>query len=304
MKSAESTNLRRQELFSLLGDLPDSSEVTTVKVFEEERETYILEKLILHLNGIEKVPAYFTKPKSIKGPTPALLFNHSHGGFYELGKNELIKGNVYLHNPPYAEELAKLGYSALCIDMWGFGERRGRTESEIFKEMLWKGQVMWGMMVYDNLRALDYLASRNDVLCERIGTIGMSMGSTMAWWTAALDTRIKVCVDICCLTDFQELIETRGVDLHGIFYYVPKLLTAFTTAQINALIAPRDHLSLAGNYDRLTPPRGLERLDRELKQIYLEAGASENWKMLRYDIGHLETAEMREEIKTYLVERL
>ena len=25
----------------------------------------------------------------------------------------------------------------------------------------------------------------------------------MAWWLAALDTRIKVCVDLCCLTDFD-----------------------------------------------------------------------------------------------------
>ena len=129
--------------------------------------------------------------------------------------------------------------------------------------MLWKGQVLWGMMVYDNLRALDYLVSRPDVDATRIGTIGISMGSTMAWWMAALDTRIKVCVDICCLSDFQSLVETHVLDRHGLYYYVPSLLKRFTSAQINALTAPRAHLSLAGIYDQFTPVAGLDRIERD-----------------------------------------
>jgi hypothetical protein len=295
---------RRQELYNLLGEVPDKKNISVRKIAEEVHQYFILEKLLLDLNGIEPVPAYFTKPKNAKGPTPAILFNHSHGGFYHLGKDEILKSNVYLQPTPYAEELAKLGYSSLCIDMWGFGERRGRTESEIFKQMLWMGQVMWGMMVYDNLRAMEYLVSREDVVSDRIGTLGMSMGSTMAWWTAALDTRIKVCIDICCLTDFHTLIDSRGLDGHSIFYYVPKLLKHFTSAQINALIAPRNHLSLAGNYDLLTPPRGLQQIDEELKRVYAEEGVPEKWKLLRYEIGHLETAEMRAEILEYLKNRL
>jgi hypothetical protein len=160
------------------------------------------------------------------------------------------------------------------------------------------------MMVYDNLRALEYLVSREDVDTNRIGTLGISMGSTMAWWTAALDTRIKVCIDICCLTDFEALVDSRGLDDHGIFYYVPKLLNHFTASEINALIAPRAHLSLAGNYDKLTPPAGLSRIDDQLKKVYAEEGVPEHWQLLRYDIGHLETADMREEIVSFLKNRL
>ena len=51
---------------------------------------------------------------------------------------------------------------------------------------------MWGMMVHDSLRAIDYLVGRPDIDPARIGTLGMSMGSTMAWWVAALDPRVKV----------------------------------------------------------------------------------------------------------------
>jgi len=292
---------RRRELYGLLGELPGRSrELAASKVDGQEWGSYVLEKLVLDLNGIEPVPAVFVRPKGGAGPWPAVLYNHAHGGDYAIGKDELLDGRDALQKPPYAEALAQNGYAALCIDAWAFGERQGRSESEIFKHMLWTGRVMWGMMVYDSLRALDYLASRPDVDPGRLGTVGMSMGSTMAWWVAALEPRIKVCIDMCCLTDFQALIDSRGLDGHGIYYYVPSLLTHFSTAQINALIAPRAHLSLAGNFDRLTPPAGLDRIDAELRQVYEAEGAAEAWRMVRYDIGHFETAAMGAEVLRFL----
>ncbi|HTL53138.1 MAG TPA: acetylxylan esterase [Planctomycetota bacterium] len=232
-----------------------------------------------------------------------MLYIHAHGGTYPLGKDELLVGRKVL--PPYAPVCAAKGLVTLAIDSWCFGERKhqedGRNgELDAFKLMLWKGQVLWGMMVYDSLRAVDYLVSRPEVDAGRIATIGLSMGSTMAWWTAALDERIKVTVDICCLTDFHTLIQARGLDGHGIYYFVPRLLKDFTTARINALIAPRAHLSLAGNYDLLTPPQGLEIIDTELQAAYAKAGAPDAWKLLRYEIGHFETAQMRKEIMEFL----
>jgi dienelactone hydrolase len=154
--------------------------------------------------------------------------------------------------------------------------------------------------VYDSLRALDVLAGRPDVDPARIATLGMSMGSTMAWWLAALDERIKVTVDINCLTDFQALLAHNGLKLHGIYYYVPSLLRHFTTAQINALIVPRPHLGLAGLRDELTPQDGLDRIDRELQQAYAAAGVPDRWKLLRYDVEHQETPEGRREILAFL----
>jgi len=292
---------RREELYALLGDLPDRARsISATTISQEERPDYILEKLVLDLNGIEPVPAYFVTPRGIPGPYPTVLYNHSHGGFYDHGKEELLTGQVYLQQPPYAEALTRQGYAALCIDAWVFGERHTQTESSAFKHMLWTGRVLWGMMVYDSLRALDYLVSRSDVDASRLATLGISMGSNMAWWVAALDTRIKVCVDICCLTDFQALIEAGGLDGHGIYYYVPRLLQHFTTAEINALIAPRPHLGLAGNLDHLTPTAGLDKIDAALREVYAAMGAPEAWKMLRYDVGHVETAEMRTAILEFL----
>jgi pimeloyl-ACP methyl ester carboxylesterase len=291
---AEWQPARRQALYQLLGDLPDRARPVGARlVAEESRAHYVLEKLVLDLNGIEPVPAYLVRPRAAQGRLPVVLYHHSHGGNYVLGKDELLVGREYLQAPPYAEALTAQGYAALAIDAWVFGERRGRSESETFKEMLWQGRVLWGMMVYDSLRAIDYLATRADVDLGRLATLGMSMGSTMAWWVAALDERVRVCVDVCCLTDFQALIEARGLDGHGIYYYVPGLVKHFSTADINALIAPRPHLSLAGLYDRLTPPAGLDRVDAALQRVYAALGAPEAWQLERYRVGHVETAAMR-----------
>ena len=283
--------VRRKLLYSLLGDLPARNRPISCRTVgtETRKEGYLLEDLLLDLNGMEDVPAYFVRPAGRSGRMPAILYNHWHAGQYKLGRNELVQGNGGLEKPPYAEELTRRGIAALCIDSWAFGGRSTRTESQVFKDHLWHGRVMWGMMVYDAIRAIDYLCSRDDVDASRLGTMGISMGSTMAWWVAALDERIKVCVDICCLTDYQALLDAGGLDRHGLYYYVPGLLKHFTAAQVNALIAPRAHLAIAGEKDGLTPVAGLDRIEPELNRVYAAAGAPDAWKLLRHPGGHEET---------------
>ncbi|SEI90888.1 Dienelactone hydrolase [Cyclobacterium xiamenense] len=296
---------QREKLYALLGRLPDRERPIGVELLStEERDGVIIQKLRLDINGKESVPAYFSKPKNASGKLPVVLFNHSHFGQYEVGKNEFVLGRKEMQSPPFAIALAKEGYAGLCIDSWGFGERSGRAELDIFKEMLWKGEVLFGMMVYDNLRALDYLVSREDIDSNRIATMGMSMGSTMSWWLAALDERIKVTIDLNCLTDFHTLVEQGDLRLHGIYYYVPDLLNHFTTSSINALIAPRPHLGLAGEFDPLTPLEGLEIIDKNLKAVYARDGAPDAWKLKIYPVAHEETPEMRADILQFLREWL
>lgn len=306
MNERPDADTMRAKLYALLGDLPPRDRPIGSRVIEKRQMgDFEVETLLLDLNGIEPVPAYFLSPiRAGSRPLPVVLYNHAHGQDYNLGKEELIRGREGLQNPPYGQVLTAAGYRVLCIDQWVFGQRRGRTESELSKEMLWRGQVLWGMMVYDTMRAVDYIETRLDAEMGRIATMGLSMGSTMSWWSAALEPRIKVCIDMCCMTDFQALIEARGLDGHGDYYYVPGLLKHFSTSDINALIAPRPHLSLAGIYDPLTPPSGLDRIDKEVSRAYVAAGASRAWRMLRYNVGHFETAAMRAEVLAFLREWL
>lgn len=295
----------RARLVRLLGELPPRGRpIRARRLGEEARPGYVLERWRLDLNGVEPVPALVARPRGAKGRLPAVLYNHAHFGDYALGKRELVEGRGELQAPPYADALCAEGYVVLAIDHWCFGERAHASELDTFKAMLWRGQVMWGMMVSDSLRALDFLAARRDVDARRLATLGMSMGSTMAWWLAALDPRVKVTADLCCQTDFAALLARKRLHEHGIYYYVPGLLREFSTARIEALIAPRAHLACAGLRDPLTPPEGLRRIDRELRRVYARHGHPERWRLLSEDVGHVETPAARRAILAFLREHL
>lgn len=295
---------RRRELWGLLGDLPWKHKPQPAKLLGTEKGPgYTLEHLELDLNGFEPVRALLLIPDKRQTPAPGLLYIHSHGGHYVLGGDELLKGLSVL--PAYAPVCAEKGLVTLAIDSWCFGARKqeddGHTgEEDAFKLMLWRGQVLWGMMMFDEFQAVTYLASRPEVDPRRLGAFGLSMGSTKAWWLAALDPRIGLCVDLCCLTDFEELIRTKNLKGHGIYYYVPRLLQHFQTHEINELIVPRPHLSLNGKLDDLTPPAGVERVRNHLMPLYRKYGREEDCHVELFDCGHEERPEMRTLVSAWL----
>ncbi|WP_172250548.1 dienelactone hydrolase family protein [Saccharibacillus deserti] len=296
--------MRDDPLWKCLGDLPANQDVRARSIRRDTQDGYRLESLMLELNGIEEVPAYVAMPTEGSGPYPLVLFNHSHGGMYEQGKRELIRSSSYLQQESFAQALTGMGYAVGCIDMWCFGERSGRSESETFKEMLWNGQVMWGMMLHDNLKFLDYLSGREDIDASRVATVGMSMGGLMAWWSSALDGRIGVTVDICGQVEARALIERRGLDHHGFYSYVPGLLKHVETLDIQKRIAPRPRISLTGRHDRLCPPEGVRRLDEGLRSAYAETGHAEHWRCVSASGGHAETLDMRETWLAFLNKHL
>jgi hypothetical protein len=295
---------RRRELWSLLGDLPWQHKPGPAKVVKTEKhDGYTLERLVLDLNGVEAVPALLLIPDKRQRRAPGLLFIHWHGGMYDLGKEQLLVGDEA--QPAYAPVCVEKGLVTLAIDSWCFGERKvvanGHVgEEDAFKLMLWEGQVLWGMMMFDELRALDYLASRLEVDPKRLGVFGMSMGSTKAWWLSALDPRVHLSVDVCCLTDFEELIRIRNLKGHSIYYYVPSLLKHFQTAQINELVVPRPRLSVNGRQDELTPPAGVEKVRNHLLPLYRRYGREQDCRIELFNCGHVETPEMRKLVLAWM----
>jgi hypothetical protein len=295
---------RRQELWGLLGDLPWSHEPGPATVLAREKhDGYTLERLVLDLNGIEPVPALLLLPDKRPARAPGLLYIHWHGGMYDLGKEQLLEGVAA--QPAYAPVCVEKGLVTLAIDSWCFGERKhdengGRGEQDAFKYMLWKGQVLWGMMMFDELRAFDYLAHRPEVNPDALGVLGMSMGSTKAWWLAALEPRVRLCLDVCCLTEFEEIIKLHNLGGHGVYYFVPSLLKHFGTAQINELIVPRPRLSVNGRRDELTPPAGVERVRDYLASLYERYGKTTDCRIELFDCPHQELPEMRRLILAWM----
>jgi dienelactone hydrolase len=294
--------MEKTKLLQLLGENISCQDLAGTLLSREEHQGFYLESLVLSLNLIEKVPAYFAYPKT-QGPHPLVLFSHSHGGNFSHGKEELVVSSVYLQPTPMIEEFIKLGFAVGCIDQWGFGERSGKKESQLVKEALLYGYTLWGLRLFDSQRFLEYLLHRNEVDTQMVVTLGMSMGGMLSWWLAALNPKITTVVDLCGQVHLETLVKKGGLDHHGYYYYIPGLLKETSTLAIQQLIAPRARLSLTGRADTLCPLEGVAYLNRELAKTYHENFASKNWQSQVVSGGHQETKEMRAKWKIFLNEQ-
>lgn len=68
------------------------------------------------------------------------------------------------------------------------------------------------------------------------------MGGLLSWWVAALDSRVKVCIDLAAQVDIETLLLHRRLDHHGFYYYVPNLLTAYTTPMEEIMIETNEEV--------------------------------------------------------------
>ncbi|MCL5096970.1 MAG: dienelactone hydrolase family protein [Candidatus Omnitrophica bacterium] len=287
----------RAQLWELLGKLPPRPSIPDVKIIRrEERDGYSLEKLEFDNQAGAIVPGYLLLPKSTGRRLPAILYCHWHGGEYAIGKEELFQARHTPVEPGPA--LARRGYVVLAIDAYCFGERSGQgpsgpsekggaEEMSASKFNLWVGRTLWGMIVRDDLMALDYLVTRPEVDPDRIGVTGISMGATRAWWLMALDDRIKAGVAVACMTRYQNLIAHQMLPAHGIYYFVPGLLNHFDTEGVISLIAPRPVLFMTGDQDGGSPADGVEALVERVTPVYKLYGKEDNFRSILYPgVGH------------------
>jgi dienelactone hydrolase len=267
-----------------------------------KKDGYTVEKFVFH-NGVDsEVPGYLAIPEKREGRRPAILGMHGHSS-----SKENIFG-VDASSQDVAGLLARRGYVVMAIDNYFNGERKGKgpagdrevmargsdQEMSLFKLNLWLGRTLWGMMVRDEQIALDYLASRPEVDPQRIGVEGMSMGSTRAWWLAAIDDRVKALVGVACFTRYEDLIAIRELRAHGIYYFVPGILKHFDSEGVMALVAPRPFLALTGDRDAGSPPEGMKTLEKILQRFYGLYGKPEQFRSIVYpETGHEYTEDMK-----------
>jgi dipeptidyl aminopeptidase/acylaminoacyl peptidase len=292
----------RARLWHLLGDLPPRPAVPAVKTLSREaRDGFTVERFEFDNGAGATVPGVLLLPDKSAGKAPAILYCHWHGGEYDKGKIELFERAHTPEEPGPA--LARRGFAVLAIDAYCFGERHGRGpgsdekggagELTASKYNLWLGRTLWGMILRDDLLALDYLAARPEVDARRIGVTGISMGATRSWWLMALDERLKAGVAVACLTRYQNLIAHEGLKYHGIYYYVPGMLRHFDTEAVIALAAPRPLLCMNGDQDAGSPVDGIREIEARARPAWalFDAGASFQNEIYP-GVGHVYLPEM------------
>ncbi|MBI3651592.1 MAG: dienelactone hydrolase family protein [Acidobacteria bacterium] len=305
-----------------------------------DRGDYIEEYLTFQTTPDQRIPAYVLIPKNVRLPAPGIVVHHSHDGRYLWGKEKVVEvDNEHpvltefkqwrYGGKSIAAELARQGYVVIAIDMLFWGERRmlldddppvyrerplSMTEEQInaFNQRasqyeylvgrsLMVGGVTWpGVTMWDDIRTLDYLASRPEVDRRRLGCVGLSVGGYRSYMLAVLDERIKATVNVGWMTSFASQIKAHIVHSTSLSFNMVGLYRYMDFPDLAALIAPRAALIINGSQDHLFSPEGVKAAFDKIGRLYAKAGAADRQRCSLYDTPHEFNLEMQAEAWKWL----
>ncbi len=149
----------------------------------------IIEKWMLNLEPGSRAPAILYRPANPRREKlPAIVMTFGHGGSKSAWQYQYA-GQLY----------AKLGLACLAIDPIGEEERhvtgrmgsRAHDPKPVHDRALKAGRMIMGKLVFDTMRGVDFLMSRDDINHSKIGVAGNSLGGAKAGWMAALEPRLR-----------------------------------------------------------------------------------------------------------------
>jgi len=301
----------RQKLLECLGGpWPQPCDLKPMLRETMRKDGYRIESLTYEVEPDDRIPAMLLVPDGVDAehPAPAVAIWHQHNGQYHLGKGEPagLAGNPMHHT---GAALAKEGYVVLCPDALCFEERQdkklkgGNFERFEFLRYVVAGKCMAWKNILDMRRAVDVLCSRPEVVKERIGCYGHSMGSTHTWLVGPWEPRLKALVGNCCLPTYAAIHRTKI--LHCFPNFIPGIYQHGDTPDIAALIAPRAlHLNL-GEKDGGSPIQEARAGVETIAAAYKAAGAADKFtSFIEPGTGHVLSEAMWKRTRAFFAKHL
>jgi dienelactone hydrolase len=254
-----------------------------------------------------RVPGILIESTNFSGRRPVVIALHGTGG----NKNNMLS---------LCRKLAEQGFIAVAIDGRYHGERKSRKGEIDYDDAIVRafhgsgGHPFYYDTVWDVMRLVDYLATRDDVDTNRIGLTGISKGGIETCFTAAVDTRIAVVVPFIGVQSFEWALENNDwqgrigtiqpafdtiAKESGVtqpdsafvqkFYdrVVPRIYSEFDGPEMLALIAPRPLLVINSDSDIHTPLPGVQECVAAAEKIYAADNATNNFAcIIQKNTGH------------------
>jgi dienelactone hydrolase len=254
-----------------------------------------------------RVPGILLKSKNFSSPRPVVIALHGTGG----SKQNMLA---------LCRKLAERGFIAVAIDGRYHGERKtgkGQRDYDDAIVRAWRGSgghPFFYDTVWDVMRLVDFLQTRDDVDAQRIGLIGISKGGIETYLAAAADPRIAVAVPCIGVQsfhwalahdDWQGRIGTIQNAFDAIardagvakpdsafvkkFYdrVAPGIDAEFDGPQMLRLIAPRPLLVINSDSDNHTPLPGVDECVAAAKKAYTASHAEDHFAVIiQKNTGH------------------
>ena len=299
--------LRRAQ--AILGQAPEVQGELKARVLGEIKRSGYLEQNVQFNSGTgDEINGYLLLPDaaSPSSPAPAVLAMHST---IEPGAKVTVGIDTARANRSYGMELALRGYVVLAIDVIGAGERIYPDAQAFETGQFDREYPHWsamGKMLYDHMRAVDYLCSLAEVDSSRIGVIGHSLGGYNAFFHQAFDQRVKAAVSSCGFVSMGSSMYPFRFARDEWFVHFPILRDYLRAGvvpcdmhEVMALCAPRPLFNYSARKDHIFPDFwAVDAPLRQVARLYSILGAEECFERVFGDGDHDFPPDVRQ--KAYL----
>ena len=277
--------LRKQILVSAgLSPMPEKTPLDA-KVFGKiEGKGYTIEKVL-----IQTLPGFYLggnlyRPRDGRAKHPGIVNPQGHWSYGRLQNDEVYSG------PSLGISLAQQGYVVFAYDMVGYTDtvqvphRFGSAE-----QRLWSFGPL-GLQLWDSIRALDFLASLDDVDARQLGAVGASGGGTQTFLLAAVDDRLQFASPVNMVSAIMQ-----GGDLCE---NAPGLRIGTSNVEIAAMFAPKPMLvvSATGDWTHNVPNEEFP----AIKRIYDLYGKGDQVEVVQIQAQHNFNRQSRESVYQFL----
>lgn len=306
---------------------PKPSTTYDMKVIDEEkRKGYKARKILFNLDAYSRVEAYELVPDG-KGPFPAVLLLHDHGGHFSIGKEKMIRpfavaDSVVRDADEWCERcygkqyvgdfLASKGYVVLAVDapFWGDRGVKGGTTWDWYKyiagNFMMMGRNISAWMNFDDVYSADFFSSLPEVDANRLSCMGFSMGAYRSWMLSALTDKVKLGVAICWMhtTEYQ-INRQYGLKRHEEWAnLIPGIRRYMDYPHIASIACPKPMLFINGAKDKLFPPVSVKKAFEEMHDVWRSQGADEKLETEIWDMPHYCGPEVQKRILEFLGKNL
>ncbi|MBQ0078006.1 MAG: acetylxylan esterase [Bacteroidales bacterium] len=277
--------LCRKKFATLVGELPEPGELKAVVTGTEQGSCWRVDKVVYQSIPGRYVTALLFIPDeaSIDNPAPCVVHTCGHT---EFGKRSYAAAASYL---------ADNGIACIVVDPFGQGERvqeidaqnksltRGPTTEHGIENFgcILTGTPLFARILQDNMRAIDYLQTRPEIDCSRIGAVGTSGAGVQTLLFTAYDTRVKAAV---MSSSIAWGFAGTGLDGCGL---IPGIAArGMSLTDIAMTIAPRPIQYMNGQKDYVKIDDG-RRAIAQIRRSYALQGASEaDVRMIEVPTAH------------------
>jgi hypothetical protein len=298
----------KRSLNDIVGPFPEKTELNAKILRTIEKGTYRVEHIVYESQPGFYVTSSMFIPAGIKRKKAPVIIHcsgHSAEGYrYKNYQHDILN-------------LVKKGFIVFAFDPVGQGERieyydpatgnstiGGPTAEHSYPgaQAFITGSSQAKYMIWDGIRAVDYLLTRKEVDPLRIGITGRSGGGTQSAYIAAFDERIAAAAPECYITSFTRLLQSIGPqDAEQNFYHA--IAKGIDHADLLLVRAPKPAMMITTTRDFFSI-QGARETAEEVSGIYQAYGKKDNFGMVEDDAPHASTKKNREAMYTFFQKHL